>query len=131
MVCFLPRLRSTKNGFLQRLSMWFSWQEAESHRQSLQEAIYQAQQSRQVARDGGGGGGGGGGERGGGEAKYDAQSLQEGKLSRLVYTLCSRGWVGRGEPNMTHSLCRKEGKLSRLVYTLCSKRITFCWCGKK
>ena len=58
--------------------MWFSWQEAESHRQSLQEAIYQAQQSRQVARDGGGGGGGGGGGRGGG-----------------------------GKPNMTHSLCRK------------------------
>ena len=53
--CFLPRLLSTKNGFLQRLcdsaSCQESQQEAESQGQSQQEAIYQAQQSRQEARD--------------------------------------------------------------------------------
>ena len=44
-----------KNGFLQRLcdsaSSRDARQEANSHGQSLQEAIYQAQQSRQEARD--------------------------------------------------------------------------------
>ena len=54
--CFLPRLLSTKNGFLQRClcnsaSCRDSQQEAKSHRQCLQEVIYHAQQSRQETRD--------------------------------------------------------------------------------
>ena len=55
-------------------------QEAISHGQSLQEAIYRAQQSRQEARDRG--------QSRSAEAKYDGQSLQEAKISGLVYTLC-------------------------------------------
>ena len=42
--CFLPRLSSTKNGFLQR-------QEAKSHGKSLQEAINRAQQFWHETRD--------------------------------------------------------------------------------
>ena len=54
-----------------------SQQEAKSHGQSLQEAIYQVQQSWQEARDHGN-------LR---KAKYDGQSLQEVKIRGLVYTL--------------------------------------------
>ena len=59
-----------------------SRQEAESHGQSLQEAIYQAQVSA-------------GGKRSwtvSAEAKYDGQSLEEAKITGLVYTL----WYAKG-----------------------------------
>ena len=57
--CFLPRLPSTKKWLpaetvrviLLPAETLDSRQEAESHGQSLQEAIYQAQQSLQEARD--------------------------------------------------------------------------------
>ena len=54
-----------------------SRQDAKSHGQSLQEAIYQAQQSRSRTVSA--------------ETKYDGQSLQEAKISGLVYTLLAGG----------------------------------------
>ena len=54
-ICFLPILPSTKYGFLQRLCdsafCRDSRQDADSHGQSLQETVSQAQQSRQEVRD--------------------------------------------------------------------------------
>ena len=70
--CFLARIPSTKDGFLSRRvcacdSASFRDSRQELKEQSLQEAIYRAQQSRQETRDRGSLGG----------SQYDGQSLQE------------------------------------------------------
>ena len=95
--CFLPRLLCMENGFLQGMFVWFSFMPkvsagAESHGQSLQETNFHGWSSRQEARDHGQS------ERKPNsckrswtvwaEARYDGQSLQEAKISGLIYTLC-------------------------------------------
>ena len=69
---------STKNGFMQTVHVILLPAETLgaklNHAESLQEAIYQAQQSRQEARD----------RELSAEAKYDGQSLQEAKISGLI-----------------------------------------------
>ena len=85
--CFLPRLLCLVNSFLQRLSMWFSFLPRVSAGSKIARTISAgshfswtvvsagSKRSRTTSA----------------EAKYDGQSLQEAKISGLVYTL----WLAR------------------------------------
>ena len=83
--CFLPRLLYLVNGFLQRLSVRFCFLPRVSAESRITQTVSAgshfswtvvsagSKRSRTVSAD----------------AKYDGQSLQEAKISRLDYTLCT------------------------------------------
>ena len=60
------------------------------------------------------------------EAKYDGQSLQEAKISGLVYTLCTCAcmvidWLGRRHRMGNCYYCRDYTLRPRYLYTLSGK----------
>ena len=113
---FLPRLPSTKNGFLQRVSVSFCFLPRLSAGSTIIRIVSAgsylpstiasagSKRSRTVSA----------------EAKYDGQSLQEAKISGLVYTLCtwspnqSQNVLLNGNTNYqynTNVVYNKTGKL--------------------